>query len=342
MSTARADRGRPRGVAARGHPSGAGRRARRPDARDGHQPRPDPARPPRPSRPARRCSPTWPARRPTGATSTGRTSGSASGRSATRPDRDASTRSLASRCLLADGHHRYAAYLQLQQANPGTPWDRGLAMLVDQDDTPLFLGAIHRTLPGTTLDELSARPPARRGPTVDLARQRGARRPRQHTPRPHRRRRRGTRSLRATSPATPLCRWLHERVLPGLPASRSASSTTTTSTTRWRPPAPRRRPCCCRAPTSTRSSASSSRGAAAGEGHVLPAEAEPGRAHAPGDRRMIRPGRLDLHPRARRAPGLEEPAPHGALTSTRSPARQASTLRRSRGLHAVHGTESTP
>ena len=29
------------------------------------------------------------------------------------------------------------------------------------------------------------------------------------------------------------------------------------------------------------------------------------------------------------------------LTSTRSPARQASTLRRSRGLHAVHGTEST-
>ena len=28
-------------------------------------------------------------------------------------------------------------------------------MLVDQDDTPLFLGAIHRTLPGTTLDALA-------------------------------------------------------------------------------------------------------------------------------------------------------------------------------------------
>jgi uncharacterized protein (DUF1015 family) len=59
------------------------------------------------------------------------------------------------RCLLADGHHRYAAYLRLQEEHPGTAWDAGLAMLVDQDDTPLFLGAIHRTLPGTTLDALA-------------------------------------------------------------------------------------------------------------------------------------------------------------------------------------------
>jgi uncharacterized protein (DUF1015 family) len=51
-----------------------------------------------------------------------------------------------SRPLIADGHHRYAAYLQLQQAHPRTAWDQGLAMLVDQDDTPLFLGAIHRVL----------------------------------------------------------------------------------------------------------------------------------------------------------------------------------------------------
>ncbi|MDR7255833.1 uncharacterized protein (DUF1015 family) [Nocardioides sp. BE266] len=58
------------------------------------------------------------------------------------------------RCLLADGHHRYAAYLRLQEAHPGTAWDAGLAMIVDQDDTPLFLGAIHRTLSGATLDEL--------------------------------------------------------------------------------------------------------------------------------------------------------------------------------------------
>ncbi|MCF6377806.1 DUF1015 domain-containing protein [Nocardioides KLBMP 9356] len=60
------------------------------------------------------------------------------------------------RCLLADGHHRYAAYLRLQQEHPGTAWDAGLAMLVDQVDTPLFLGAIHRTLPGTTLEDLVA------------------------------------------------------------------------------------------------------------------------------------------------------------------------------------------
>lgn len=60
-----------------------------------------------------------------------------------------------SHCLLADGHHRYAAYLRLQEQHPGTAWDAGLAMLVDQDDTPLFLGAIHRTLTGTTLDTVS-------------------------------------------------------------------------------------------------------------------------------------------------------------------------------------------
>jgi uncharacterized protein (DUF1015 family) len=59
-----------------------------------------------------------------------------------------------SRALIADGHHRYAAYLRLQQREPGGPTDRGLAMLVDQDDTPLFLGAIHRTLLGTTMDDL--------------------------------------------------------------------------------------------------------------------------------------------------------------------------------------------
>lgn len=60
------------------------------------------------------------------------------------------------RALIADGHHRYAAYGQLRTDHPdlapGT--DAGLAMLVDQDDTPLFLGAIHRILPGLTLSDL--------------------------------------------------------------------------------------------------------------------------------------------------------------------------------------------
>ena len=39
-------------------------------------------------------------------------------------------------------------------SDPGTSADRGLAMLVDQDDTPLFLGAIHRTLAQTALADV--------------------------------------------------------------------------------------------------------------------------------------------------------------------------------------------
>ena len=63
------------------------------------------------------------------------------------------TADLAARtALIADGHHRYAAYLGLQEemrdagAGPG-PWDYGLAFLVDFDAHPLRLGAIHRVLP---------------------------------------------------------------------------------------------------------------------------------------------------------------------------------------------------
>jgi uncharacterized protein (DUF1015 family) len=72
-----------------------------------------------------------------------------------------------SRALIADGHHRYAAYLRMQQEQPGGPQDRGLVMLVDQADTPLFLGAIHRVLLGVTLMELrDACPPAAEYATV--------------------------------------------------------------------------------------------------------------------------------------------------------------------------------
>lgn len=56
--------------------------------------------------------------------------------------------------LIADGHHRYAAYLRLQRRLPGTGFDHGLAMLVDQRDTPLFLGPVHRTFAGTSLDDV--------------------------------------------------------------------------------------------------------------------------------------------------------------------------------------------
>lgn len=61
----------------------------------------------------------------------------------------------AARPLIADGHHRYAAYLRLHEQRPGTPADLGLAMLVDQDDTPLHLGAIHRTISRASLETLA-------------------------------------------------------------------------------------------------------------------------------------------------------------------------------------------
>jgi uncharacterized protein (DUF1015 family) len=62
---------------------------------------------------------------------------------------------LTTRAMIADGHHRYAAYLRLQVREPGTAADLGLAMLVDQVSTPLFLGPIHRTLSGASLEDLA-------------------------------------------------------------------------------------------------------------------------------------------------------------------------------------------
>lgn len=56
--------------------------------------------------------------------------------------------------LIADGHHRYAAYLRVQRRHPAGPADSGLAMLIDQVDTPLYLGAIHRVLRGVAIDDL--------------------------------------------------------------------------------------------------------------------------------------------------------------------------------------------
>ena len=57
--------------------------------------------------------------------------------------------------LIADGNHRYAAYLEMQAdrraAGDGQgPWDYGLALLVDGDAFPPEIGAIHRVLPGLT------------------------------------------------------------------------------------------------------------------------------------------------------------------------------------------------
>ncbi len=63
--------------------------------------------------------------------------------------------------LIADGHHRYAAYLALQQhlRDPALPdgassWDHGLAMLVDQRSHALRVGPIHRSVAAMTIADL--------------------------------------------------------------------------------------------------------------------------------------------------------------------------------------------
>ena len=55
--------------------------------------------------------------------------------------------------LIADGHHRYAAYLELQArrraaGDQAGPWDHGLALLVDSAAYPPRIGAMHRVIPG--------------------------------------------------------------------------------------------------------------------------------------------------------------------------------------------------
>ncbi|HET6654153.1 MAG TPA: DUF1015 domain-containing protein [Nocardioides sp.] len=63
--------------------------------------------------------------------------------------------------LIADGHHRYAAYLRLRDELRGagtpegtSPWDHGLAMLVDQHDQALRVGPIHRSVAALTMRDL--------------------------------------------------------------------------------------------------------------------------------------------------------------------------------------------
>ena len=64
--------------------------------------------------------------------------------------------------LIADGNHRYAAYLGMRADRhaagdgPG-PWDYGLALLVDGAAYPPEIGAIHRVLPGLDPAEAVAR-----------------------------------------------------------------------------------------------------------------------------------------------------------------------------------------
>jgi len=64
----------------------------------------------------------------------------------------------ARRALIADGHHRYATYRQLQELfrnehGPG-PWDRGLTLLVDSSSYGPQVHAIHRVLVGVPLADI--------------------------------------------------------------------------------------------------------------------------------------------------------------------------------------------
>ena len=63
--------------------------------------------------------------------------------------------------LIADGHHRYATYRRLcrRRRDSGCgagPWDRGLALLIDQSQFPLRLEAIHRSVSELPLDAVTA------------------------------------------------------------------------------------------------------------------------------------------------------------------------------------------
>jgi uncharacterized protein (DUF1015 family) len=63
--------------------------------------------------------------------------------------------------LIADGHHRYAAYLELQARRRASgaqagPWDYGLALLVDSAAYPPRIGAMHRVIPGLPAADAAA------------------------------------------------------------------------------------------------------------------------------------------------------------------------------------------
>jgi uncharacterized protein (DUF1015 family) len=69
---------------------------------------------------------------------------------------------LPRRAVIADGHHRYATYLRHQAdrhaAGAGAgPWDRGLALLVDASTYGPQVHAIHRYVPGLSLDDAVSR-----------------------------------------------------------------------------------------------------------------------------------------------------------------------------------------
>ena len=74
--------------------------------------------------------------------------------------------------VIADGHHRYATYRELQRrrreaSGPG-PWDRGLTLLVDTSAYGARVEAIHRVVPGLPMTEALARLRSAAGPEVTV------------------------------------------------------------------------------------------------------------------------------------------------------------------------------
>jgi uncharacterized protein (DUF1015 family) len=64
------------------------------------------------------------------------------------------------KALIADGHHRYATYRELQarygaERGPG-PWDRGLTLLVDSAEYGPQVHAIHRVITGLSVSDALA------------------------------------------------------------------------------------------------------------------------------------------------------------------------------------------
>lgn len=70
--------------------------------------------------------------------------------------RDVAADLASRRALIADGHHRYATYLEVQRQfrveRGSGPWDRGLTLLVDSSNYGPQVHAIHRVLHGVALD----------------------------------------------------------------------------------------------------------------------------------------------------------------------------------------------
>lgn len=116
------------------------------------------------------------------------------------------------RMVVADGHHRWDAAIELQGRHPGTGWDRTLVMVIDQADAALQLCAIHRTVPGLTLATIALEAKERGDTYAEQADQQKALAQLDHALVLHDGLHWAT--LRPADPAAPLVCTLHAELLP--------------------------------------------------------------------------------------------------------------------------------